>query len=131
MKNILLILSLLAYCTYYGQREIWANKKTEDIILDGSLNERDWNSANWTSNFTQMKPFPGERPSQKTAVALIYDQEAIKGCDLTIEKQTICCYYRSNFRYLLKNNQITASGNDRFLRLIELILAHLFYISLL
>jgi len=77
MKNILLILSLLAYCTYYGQREIWANKKTEDIILDGSLNERDWNSANWTSNFTQMKPFPGERPSQKTAVALIYDQEAI------------------------------------------------------
>ena len=77
MKSISLIILLIISCSFYGQREIWANKKTEDIILDGSLNERDWNSANWTSNFTQMKPFPGKSPSQKTAVALIYDQEAI------------------------------------------------------
>jgi hypothetical protein len=77
MKSISLIILLIISCSFYGQREIWANKKTEDIILDGSLNEKDWNSANWTSNFTQMKPFPGKSPSQKTAVALIYDQEAI------------------------------------------------------
>ena len=77
MKNIFLILSIFIYACSYGQRELRAEKRTNDIILDGELYEEDWGFAQWTSNFTQMRPVPGATPSKKTEVALLYDQEAI------------------------------------------------------
>lgn len=77
MKALFLFFSLNICLCSYTQREITANSKSSDIVLDGKLNEPDWNSANWSSDFTQMKPRPGLNPSKKTEVALIYDQEAI------------------------------------------------------
>ena len=77
MKSIfLIILSFISFWNF-GQREINALKIDENIVLDGLFKEKGWLMANWTSNFTQMKPFPGEAPSKKTEVALLYDQEAI------------------------------------------------------
>ena len=77
MKNIFLILSIFLYTCSYGQRELKAKKRINDIALDGVLYEEDWRFAQWTSNFTQMRPVPGAIPSKKTEVALLFDQEAI------------------------------------------------------
>lgn len=77
MKNILLFLFIIIHGISYGQRELNALKRTESILLDGILNEKDWINANWSSDFIQMKPIPGALPSKKTELALIYDQEAI------------------------------------------------------
>ena len=77
MKNIFLFLLVLITSCSYGQREIKATIRTNEISLDGELIESDWVFSKWTSNFTQMKPVPGAKPSKKTQVALVYDQEAI------------------------------------------------------
>ena len=77
MKNTFLIVLVFSILSSYGQRTIIAHEKSAPISLDGDLNEFDWQQANWSTGFTQMKPNPGEKPSKKTAVALLYNQEAI------------------------------------------------------
>ena len=77
MKNVFLILFILFYGLSYGQREIIAHKRMQNIILDGILDETDWKASQWSTGFTQMRPYPGASPSKKTEVALLYDQEAI------------------------------------------------------
>ena len=77
MKNLLLFVPIFIVGIAIGQREINANKIESKIILDGVFDESSWNSADWTSNFTQMRPVPGAKPSKKTEVAVIYDQESI------------------------------------------------------
>ena len=77
MKNIFLFTFLLYGFLALGQKNIISTKKVSLISLDGILNEPDWQAANWSSDFTQMKPIPGGKPSKKTEVAIIYDQEAI------------------------------------------------------
>lgn len=77
MKNTFLIVLVFSILSSYGQRTLIAHQKSAPISLDGDLNEFDWQQANWSTGFTQMKPNPGEKPSKKTAVALLYNQEAI------------------------------------------------------
>ena len=77
MKNLLLFLCACICFTCFSQRTIVVQKKSNPILIDGQLNEDEWLKCNWTSDFTQMKPFPGESPSKKTKVAMLYDEEAI------------------------------------------------------
>ena len=77
MKNIFLLILLFLSLFICGQREILSSKLNTSISIDGKLTESDWKSAQWTSNFTQMKPVPGAQPTKKTEVAILYDQEAI------------------------------------------------------
>ena len=63
--------------TFLGQREINSNLISSSIELNGSFDEAAWKSANWETGFTQMRPFPGEKASQKTSIAMLHDQEAL------------------------------------------------------
>ncbi len=77
MKNLVLFVPIFIAGIALGQREINAKKIDEKIILDGVFDEISWISADWSSNFSQMKPVPGAKPSKKTEIAVIYDQEAV------------------------------------------------------
>ena len=77
MKNLIPFVFFLLNIGCYGQRVITASNRTNTIILDGFLDENEWLKANWSSEFSQMKPIPGEKPTKKTEVAILYDQEAI------------------------------------------------------
>ena len=77
MRKATFLLFLLLFINGYSQKEIISTKRTGQISLDGYLEEADWVNANWTTGFTQMKPFPGEKASKKTEVAMLFDQEAI------------------------------------------------------
>ena len=59
MRIAILLLFSLLFFKGYSQKEIISSKRTGQISLDGELEEADWVNANWTSGFTQMKPFPG------------------------------------------------------------------------
>ncbi len=60
-----------------AQREIRALKISDQIHLDGILDEEVWSKARWESNFTTLKPLPGKTPTKPTEVALLYDAEAL------------------------------------------------------
>jgi len=77
MRKVIFLLLLSLFINGYSQKEINSSKRIGQISLDGYLEEADWVNANWTSGFTQMKPFPGEKASKKTEVAMLFDQEAI------------------------------------------------------
>ena len=77
MKNLLLIFCAFSCLVSIGQRTIMVQKKTGSINVDGNLDENDWLKSSWTSEFTQMKPFPGEPSPKQTMVSMVYDKEAI------------------------------------------------------
>ena len=79
MKNILLwifvIISsnsvLFSETKMYTARSIDANRLT----IDGRLDESAWESAIWTSDFIQLDPVSGAKPSEKTAFTITYDND--------------------------------------------------------
>jgi hypothetical protein len=46
-----------------------------NISIDGVLNEPAWSAAPQISDFTQREPRPGEPPTEKTVVTLLYDED--------------------------------------------------------
>ena len=67
MKITSVVFSLFFFIgTLLGQREINSSLISSSIELNGSFDEVVWKSANWETGFTQMRPFPGEKASQKT-----------------------------------------------------------------
>jgi hypothetical protein len=65
MYKFFFLISFFTIINIQSQKEITSKKKSNDIVLDGNLSEPDWIKANWTSGFTQMKPFPGKKASKK------------------------------------------------------------------
>ena len=54
-------------------RTIRAVKVTEDITIDGTLDDETWRTADWQGDFIQMKPSPGEPARARTEVAVAFD----------------------------------------------------------
>ena len=78
MKITSVVFSLFFFTgTLLGQREINSNLISSSIELNGSFDEVAWELAKWETGFTQMRPFPGEKASQKTSIAMLHDQEAL------------------------------------------------------
>ena len=77
MKSIFILFSFFCFLSNYGQLEISAVKKTAPIVVNGQLDEKDWERSIWSTGFTQLKPVPGKKPSKPTEVAILYDQEAV------------------------------------------------------
>ncbi|MFL2564243.1 MAG: DUF5916 domain-containing protein [Parvicellaceae bacterium] len=77
MYKTLVVLPILFFLQSFSQKEIRANKRVTSISLDGKLDEKQWEEAEWYSSFSQMRPFPGKAPSKETQVSMLYDQEAI------------------------------------------------------
>ncbi|MEO5817506.1 MAG: DUF5916 domain-containing protein [Gemmatimonadaceae bacterium] len=54
-----------------------AVRTSESVVLDGRLDEGAWRTAPRTSAFTQTDPGDGAQPSERTEIAIIYDENAI------------------------------------------------------
>ncbi len=49
----------------------------ETMIIDGLLSEKAWSSTNFISDFTQLDPIEGTKPTERTEVSVVYDDEAV------------------------------------------------------
>ena len=79
-RIFLLLLALACICspTTYGQKKcLKACRINTPIVIDGKLDEPQWETAEKASDFTQLTPFPGERSTQKTEVSIFYDDNAV------------------------------------------------------
>ncbi|MDP1676874.1 MAG: DUF5916 domain-containing protein [Bacteroidota bacterium] len=73
-----LILSFAVIATLsYAEQKIQAHKLNEQIIVDGKLEEKIWQTSQSISDFKQKDPIQGSLPSEKTEVWIAYDNEAI------------------------------------------------------
>lgn len=45
--------------------------------IDGKLDDEAWKTGEWSSNFTQLVPDEGAKPSQKTELKILYDDENV------------------------------------------------------
>ena len=43
--------------------------------IDGILDDRVWNTVEWSSGFTQRQPYDGEAPTHETAFKILYDDK--------------------------------------------------------
>jgi len=59
------------------QLKVHAVRLTEQITLDGKLNESVWQNDNGVTKFTQREPVEGGQPSEKTVVHVAYDDAAL------------------------------------------------------
>src|SRR5215467_7916833 len=57
------------------ERRLHAVKITEKITIDGRLDEAAWDDAVRATQFTQKEPEEGESASERTEVAVLYDNE--------------------------------------------------------
>ena len=59
-------------------------------VIDGVINDDEWNGAEWQGNFVQREPDDGASPSQQTAFKLLYDDNnlyiAVRAYDSVPEK---------------------------------------------
>ncbi len=60
-----------------SRMQVAAIRKSQDIAVDGILDETAWSLAPAIDQFTQDEPNEGEAPSERTVVRVIYDDEAI------------------------------------------------------
>lgn len=75
-----------------------ANYTTEDITVDGFLNESAWETADAITDFTQRELHEGEKPTEKTRVRLLYNDDNL---------------YVGVWCYDSNPNEIIASGLER------------------
>lgn len=71
----LVFFSAAAQTTDSDTRRISVTSISEEITIDGSLNEGAWKSAPKIGSLVQRQPNPGGRPSEKTEVTLLYDSD--------------------------------------------------------
>ncbi len=59
------------------QKQLQASRLTQSIKLDGKLNEIDWSIAPFATDFIQNDPIPNGKPSQKSEIRILYDDQAV------------------------------------------------------
>ncbi len=79
MKLILLFLLILNSFFLSGQEIVIKNYTTkkvngQEIVIDGNLQDPEWESSNWENQFTQFQPVEGKPPSQQTQFSVLYDE---------------------------------------------------------
>lgn len=72
--NFLVILLFLAHAQ---AREISAVKTQAKITLDGKISSLEWPTGIFQSKFIQMEPNPGKLSTERTAVAVQYNDKNI------------------------------------------------------
>lgn len=78
MKNCALILmSFWMAIASYSQREITASRISENIVIDGKLDDAVWANAEIATDFINWQPLAGATPSNKTEVKIVYDDRAV------------------------------------------------------
>ncbi len=77
LANIFFLLLLIVVQPAYSQKAVSACRITEDIIIDGFLDEPAWQLADSAVDFVQMEPAKGEMATERTVVNIAYDDEKI------------------------------------------------------
>lgn len=79
MKIILFaFLSLvLSNYTAQAQRSISAHRTSDEVAIDGVLDEALWDNAEVATGFTEWQPIAGKKAEEKTEVRIVYDNKAI------------------------------------------------------
>jgi Domain of unknown function (DUF5916)/Carbohydrate family 9 binding domain-like len=79
LKNALIGLLLLTAFTGHAQvpKILNVGFVNENVTIDGRLDEPCWKNADKAFGFTQLSPHPGDTSTQKTEVAVMYDNNAI------------------------------------------------------
>ena len=72
-----LIYSLEPFLEYKLDKNYSPNKLGESIIIDGILNEPDWEKADVIDDFTQAEPYHNVAPSKETNVKVLYNNIGI------------------------------------------------------
>ncbi|MFN0274823.1 MAG: DUF5916 domain-containing protein [Chitinophagales bacterium] len=76
MRITVFIIILLSFVQDLSAQGMYQPFRTEnEITLDGKFSEPDWNNAPVVTEFIAFDPVPGEAPSQKTEVRMIYSDE--------------------------------------------------------
>ncbi|MEL6142052.1 MAG: DUF5916 domain-containing protein, partial [Bacteroidota bacterium] len=80
MKTFLTSSLLFVVCTFLSTQDvkkIAAHRISENIRLDGQLNEAAWQAAPAATDFITLRPTPGLAPAQKTVVKILYDDAGL------------------------------------------------------
>ena len=57
-------------------KRIYRTKRvTKAPIIDGNITDETWNTVPWDTDFTQLSPTEGNKPTQKTKIKIIYDEK--------------------------------------------------------
>ncbi|MCK4701413.1 MAG: carbohydrate binding family 9 domain-containing protein, partial [Bacteroidales bacterium] len=56
-----------------GKRVYETKRVTNDLVIDGLLDDEPWNLVKWQSEFKQSQPYDGNQPSQETSFKILYD----------------------------------------------------------
>jgi hypothetical protein len=86
MKNLALTLAFVclggslllhAQTLDLNKKQLKAQRISSEIKLDGVLDDENWMDVPYATDFTTLQPNPGQDPSQKTQVKILYDDEAL------------------------------------------------------
>ncbi len=79
MKKIFLTYLFVFFCTivYSQEKRIVAKHINQKVKIDGVLDDSIWQNSNFVDDFVQFEPYNGQKPSCKTRVSLVYDNQAI------------------------------------------------------
>lgn len=98
------------------QQSIYAKKVTGNIMLDGKLNEADWQTTDIITNFKQVEPFQGEASKYPTIVKILFDSKNLyisAFCKDTAGKKGIRVQdFRRDFEYF--SNDLFGVALDPF-----------------
>ena len=77
--KVLIFSLLFSFSTYSQKKKLQAKLTSENIIIDGKMNEEIWISAAVATNFIMFEPDNGKPISaeKKTEVKIVYDNDAI------------------------------------------------------
>jgi len=125
MKHFFICILLAAVIQVYSQETVSALKNlysfeafhtTENIILDGKLNEACWANARPAGNFIQIEPRQGDPSAFKTEVKAVYNSRALYisfACyDSAGKKNLRAPNLKRDFNHL--QNDMVAIGIDGF-----------------
>lgn len=80
-RILLLAACVLFSSTAFSQevvtKQMEASRAAEAPKLDGKLNDACWSDAKPISDFVQNRPQPGSKPSQRTEVRIVYNDDAV------------------------------------------------------
>ncbi|MBC8147925.1 MAG: carbohydrate binding family 9 domain-containing protein [Bacteroidetes bacterium] len=84
-KNFLgkILIIIIFWCSGYSlysqtiKKDLTITRLTTPIVIDGNLDEDEWQSGAIAKDFIQFKPYNGAKPSQKTEIRILYDDNSI------------------------------------------------------
>ena len=76
-ENVIMMISNLVYLSIKSNKVAYATRCEVSPVIDGILDETVWDNSVVISDFLQLVPVEFDKPSEKTQVRILYDDNAI------------------------------------------------------